>query len=194
MKMAYVLGAAIIGAAGIGLFVTTPKDQPKQQQVRVAAENADLPPGHPPTGGAVDESEELPPGHPAVGDEQQDMPPGHPQVGSATDLPPGHPEAAAAPAPAQGDAAGDVSGEVLETIQVSSYTYLRLKTPKGEVWAAVGKTDLSKGQHVDIQRATLMHDFSSPTLKRSFKEIYFGMLAPTKPRGDKPSKGANTPL
>ncbi|MEZ4228839.1 MAG: hypothetical protein R3B89_06730 [Polyangiaceae bacterium] len=176
--MAYVLGAAIIGAAGIGLFLTNPKDQGKGQ-ARVAAENTELPPGHPPTTPGDDPGGAMPPGHPAVGN---DMPPGHPAVGN--EMPPGHPGTGSGE-PAQGDAAKNVSGEVLETIQVSSYTYVRLKTEQGEAWAAVGKTELQKGQKIEIQRVTLMHDFSSPTLGRTFKEIYFGNLAPTQPHGDK---------
>ena len=32
-----------------------------------------------------------------------------------------------------------VKGKVLETKDVEPYTYLRLKTKDGEVWAAVGK-------------------------------------------------------
>lgn len=187
MKMAYVLGAAIIGAAGIGFFVTTPKE-PQAERPSVAAENPQLPPGHPPTEPGVDPADDLPPGHPPMGNADP-MPPGHPPVGSGTDLPPGHPGADAPKEPARGDAAGNVSGNVLETIQVSSYTYVRLKTEKGEVWAAVGKTELEKGQHIEIQRVTLMQDFSSPSLGRTFKEIYFGVLGPTKPRGDAAGKG-----
>ncbi len=192
MKMAYVLGAAIIGAAGIGFFLTNPK-QPQVDHPSVVAEDPALPPGHPPTDMEAEPGGAMPPGHPAVGDEPNAMPPGHPQVGSAPGAPPGHPGAEMAQ-PAQGDAAKNVSGEVLETIQVSSYTYVRLKTDQGEAWAAVGKTELAKGQRVEIQRVTLMHDFSSPTLGRTFKEIYFGNLAPAEPRGDKPGAAANTPL
>src|SRR5450432_233401 len=44
--------------------------------------------------------------------------------------------AAPADAPPAADGAG-LNGEVLETLPVSKYTYLRLRTAAGEVWAAV---------------------------------------------------------
>ena len=77
-----------------------------------------------------------------------------------------------APAPA-----AVVKGEVLEVKDVESYTYLRLKTADGEVWAAVGKAPVKKGAKVTIENVTVMNNFESKTLKRTFQQIVFGNLA-----------------
>jgi hypothetical protein len=70
-----------------------------------------------------------------------------------------------------------VKGEVLEARNVANYTYLHLKTGDGETWAAVNKTPVTKGSNVTIEKAMVMHDFTSPSLKKTFKTIYFGNLA-----------------
>jgi hypothetical protein len=76
---------------------------------------------------------------------------------------------------------GAVSGEVLETMPVSKYTYLRLRGGGGEVWAAVPSAAVTIGSRVTIANATRMDDFKSATLGRTFKIIYFGVLAPSTP-------------
>jgi hypothetical protein len=83
-------------------------------------------------------------------------------------------EQAAAPA---ADSAGEPSGEVLESQDVANYTYLRLKTAAGEVWAAVPRATVRVHDQVQITGASLMRDFESKTLKRTFPSIYFGTLA-----------------
>ena len=88
--------------------------------------------------------------------------------------------AAAQPSPdAPGGAdATELSGTVLETLAVSSYTYLRLSTSTGEVWAAVPSASVEVGRRVAVANATRMLDFKSGTLDRTFEAIYFGTLAP----------------
>ena len=79
---------------------------------------------------------------------------------------------------AAADQSGDaLQGEVLETLPVSKYTYLRLQTAAGEVWAAVPSASVALHSHVQIADATRMDDFNSSTLHRTFKVIYFGTLA-----------------
>src|ERR1019366_4479689 len=78
----------------------------------------------------------------------------------------------AAPAPA-----AVIKGEVLEVKDVESYTYLRLKTADGEVWAAVGKAPVKKGAKVTIENAMMMSNFESKSLKKTFDKIVFGSLA-----------------
>ncbi len=73
-----------------------------------------------------------------------------------------------------------LEGEVLEAKDVSIYTYLHLKTGKGEIWAAVNRSQLAKGDHVVVEKAMVLHDFKSPSLKQTFKTIYFGNLADAK--------------
>jgi hypothetical protein len=89
---------------------------------------------------------------------------------------------------AAGDAAPPamqvVKGEVLEVKDVAPYTYLRLKTAKGEVWAAVNKAAVKKGAQVTIDNPMVMRNFESKTLKRTFDTIVFGTLAgPAGPAG-----------
>lgn len=73
--------------------------------------------------------------------------------------------------------ANTLQGEVLEVLNVDSYTYLRLKTASGEAWAAVTTAALSKGAKVTIANAMPMTNFESKTLKRRFDRVYFGHLA-----------------
>ena len=92
----------------------------------------------------------------------------------ASDSAPSDPPASdSAPEPAQDTA---LSGEVLESIPVSKYTYLRLRSADGEVWAAVPSASVAIGSRVAIANATRMDDFKSATLGRIFKVIYFGTL------------------
>jgi DNA/RNA endonuclease YhcR with UshA esterase domain len=72
-----------------------------------------------------------------------------------------------------------VKGEVLEVKDVESYTYLRLKTKDGEIWAAVGKAPVKKGAEVTIENAMVMNNFESKSLKQTFQTIIFGNLAGT---------------
>src|SRR5436853_5444531 len=69
-----------------------------------------------------------------------------------------------------------VKGEVLEAKDVEIYTYLRLKTKDGEVWAAVNKTPIKKGAQVTIENAMEMRDFKSKGLNKTFDKIVFGTL------------------
>jgi hypothetical protein len=87
-----------------------------------------------------------------------------------------------------------VKGEILETRDVDSYTYLRLKTADGEIWAAVPTTTAKKGAQVTIANPMTMENFESKALKKKFDRIVFGQLtepgaatAPTaSPQGAKP--------
>ncbi len=73
-------------------------------------------------------------------------------------------------------AATVVKGEVLEVLEVESYTYLRLKTKDGETWAAVGRAPVKKGAKVTIENVMVMNNFESKTLKKTFPTILFGTL------------------
>jgi hypothetical protein len=84
---------------------------------------------------------------------------------------------AAAPEPT-GVTSDSVTGTVLETMDAAGYTYMRLKTPKGEIWAAVQKATVKKGSEVTIVNAMPMNNFESKTLKRNFDVIFFGNLGP----------------
>jgi hypothetical protein len=72
-----------------------------------------------------------------------------------------------------------VQGEVQEAKDAAGYTYLRLQTSAGEAWAAVPKASVKKGDQVTVQHPMVMNDFTSQTLHKTFKTIYFGTLAGT---------------
>lgn len=82
----------------------------------------------------------------------------------------------APPAPVAA-APASIKGKVLEVKDVETYTYLRLKTGKGEMWAAVNKAPVKVGSEVTIENVTMMANFESKTLKRKFDQIAFGSLA-----------------
>jgi len=69
-----------------------------------------------------------------------------------------------------------ITGTVLETLDVSSYTYVRFETPDGEVWAAVPQARLEVGAQVVIANPQEMSNFESKALGRTFDTIYFGTL------------------
>jgi hypothetical protein len=109
---------------------------------------------------------------------------------AAAPAPASAPMAAAAPAAAPTEpahtpfpsaAAADPdlpSGTVAEVMQVPNYTYLRITTPRGDVWAAVSSDpQLATGQKVSMATASKMEGFASKTLGRTFDEIWFGQLA-----------------
>lgn len=75
-------------------------------------------------------------------------------------------------------AEGELIGTVLEVLPAPPYVYLRLKAPRGEVWAAVEASPVAVGSQVTVANAILMKGFASSTLNRTFDEVYFGSLAP----------------
>ncbi|OIQ69621.1 hypothetical protein GALL_487760 [mine drainage metagenome] len=79
--------------------------------------------------------------------------------------------------PAAASPATSLSGEVLEVKNVPNYTYLRLKTGTGDVWAAVATAPVKSGDKVTVEQAEQMDNFESKTLKQTFAVIYFGSLA-----------------
>jgi hypothetical protein len=57
------------------------------------------------------------------------------------------------------------------------YTYMKLSSGGGEVWAAVNAAKVKKGQTVTVVNAMAMDGFESKTLHRKFDRILFGSLA-----------------
>jgi len=92
-------------------------------------------------------------------------------------------EAAPPPAP-------PVKGEVLEVLDTDAFTYMRLRTPKGETWAAVGKAPVKKGEQVTITSPAVMQNFHSKSLNRTFDTIVMGRLAGAPGATATPSAGS----
>jgi hypothetical protein len=97
---------------------------------------------------------------------------------------------------AAGDAAPPgappVKGEVLEVLDTDAFTYMRLRTAKGETWAAVSKAAVKKGEQVTIDNPTVMQNFQSKSLKRTFDTIVMGRLAGA-PGAPAPAMAAGAP-
>ncbi len=73
--------------------------------------------------------------------------------------------------------ASSLSGKVLEVKHADSYTYLRLKTKDGEMWAATSRAAIAKGAEVQLDHVMVMTNFQSKALNRKFDQIVFGDLA-----------------
>jgi hypothetical protein len=69
-----------------------------------------------------------------------------------------------------------MTGTVVETMNAGQYTYIRLKTSKGDIWAAVTQQALKAGSEVTIGNAMWMDNFESKTLNRTFEHILFGAI------------------
>ena len=103
------------------------------------------------------------------------------EAAPAASLPTGHPVVAAQslgdmPEPAEmAGAAAMASGTVLELLTGGGYTYARVSLDDGdrEIWVAGPETSLEIGQEVGIAGAMSMGAFSSPSLERTFDDLYF---------------------
>ena len=95
---------------------------------------------------------------------QQPSPP------AAAGVTPAPAHATAAPA----DAAGKVLvGPVLETMDASSYTYVRVQGDTGDMWAAAPQFRVKVGDRVRVPLEMPMTNFHSSALKRDFPLLYF---------------------
>jgi hypothetical protein len=88
------------------------------------------------------------------------------------------PVSAAAPVAAPGAPAGGqvMRGKILEKVDVSQYSYLKLATASGDTWAAVEKNDHKVGDEVAVANPFPMQNFESKELNRKFDVVYFGSL------------------
>jgi hypothetical protein len=87
---------------------------------------------------------------------------------------------AAQAAPQMGGGTSAVQGKVLEARNVEGYTYLKLQTAAGEVWAAVPTSSVKPGAQVVIGNSMVMQNFESRTLNRKFDKILFGQIVDPK--------------
>lgn len=75
-----------------------------------------------------------------------------------------------------GQSANLLKGKVLERLDASGYSYLRLSTSTGEVWAAVPQSEIKAGEEVAIADPMPMDGFETKTLNRKFDRIFFGTI------------------
>ncbi|MEI7841910.1 MAG: nucleotide-binding protein [Gallionellaceae bacterium] len=69
-----------------------------------------------------------------------------------------------------------VTGVVQEVIDVENFTYLNLKTKEGDVWAAIINASIKKGSQVTLENVTVMKNFESKALKKTFPTVLFGSI------------------
>ena len=66
-----------------------------------------------------------------------------------------------------------MTGPVLETMNAANYTYVRVKTATGDIWAAANQFKIAVGDQVVVPLNMPMQNSRSGTLKRTFPLIYF---------------------
>lgn len=66
-----------------------------------------------------------------------------------------------------------MSGKVVETMNVASYTYLELEDKGRKTWYAVPVTKVAPGETLTVRPAFEMTNFRSRELNRTFDRIYF---------------------
>ncbi len=71
------------------------------------------------------------------------------------------------------NAAETISGKVLETTNVASYTYIQIDTGKAKVWAATPTIKVEVGDAVVIVNSMSVAGYHSRALDRDFDSVYF---------------------
>jgi hypothetical protein len=120
-------------------------------------------------------------------------------------LAPMAPVAPIAPEPAEEHSDAPVAtqileGEALETLDVPEYTYIRIgRKGAADEWVAVTSAKVKVGDNVRFESQTVMTNFTSAKLKRTFERIHFGKLAgqdaaqgPADPHGSMVMPGEKT--
>ena len=80
---------------------------------------------------------------------------------------------AAAPIQAAPDAAGAISGKVVETMNAAGYTYVLIDTGAKKSWVAAPQFAVKVGDTAAIADAMPMKNYQSKTLNRTFDVVYF---------------------
>lgn len=80
------------------------------------------------------------------------------------------------PSPIAPGQANSAEGTVAERIDVDGYTYLRLSTGSGDIWAAVPTNPVKVGTAVKLANPMPIEHFHSKTLNRDFDQILFATL------------------
>lgn len=64
-------------------------------------------------------------------------------------------------------------GTVLQSIDSNSYTYIQVKLEQQTIWLAAPRIKLTEGQQIAFPNGTLMRNFYSRKLKRTFEGVIF---------------------
>lgn len=83
------------------------------------------------------------------------------------------PASQAQPAGAMNQAGNTLSGKVVETMNAAGYTYVCLENGGTKTWVAVPESKVKVGQQLACQPGSVMQNFKSKTLNRTFESIIF---------------------
>ncbi len=64
-------------------------------------------------------------------------------------------------------------GEILSIENAMGYKYLKVKEDGKELWVAIANAPVKVGEKIGYDKQTIMKDFKSKSLNKSFKEIIF---------------------
>jgi len=98
----------------------------------------------------------------------------------------------------QEEDSGNISGKVVETMNAGGYTYVCVEKKGKKTWVAVPEMKVTVGSKMSFQPGSVMPNFTSKTLNRTFDSIVFsggpvaagGQAAPGMPVGDPTHAGS----
>ena len=74
---------------------------------------------------------------------------------------------------ADSDRAITHSGTIIETFNVSGYTYMNIETEGDKLWVAIPESAVSSGEKVTFAEGMVMKNFHSKALDKTFESIIF---------------------
>lgn len=119
---------------------------------------------------AAPASTTMPGGHPSI--PASAMPEGHPST-PARVMPKEHPSVEATAAPDASAANLPNEGEVVDFKDAGAYTYFEVTYKDKTRWLAAPKTPVAKGSVIRYGNGSMMNNFPSKSLNRTFSEIIF---------------------
>jgi hypothetical protein len=69
-----------------------------------------------------------------------------------------------------------ITGTVVERVDGSPYSFLRLETEKGEVWVAVPMAEVPKKAKLTVKNGEVVKNFESKQGGRKFEAVVFGVM------------------
>jgi hypothetical protein len=87
----------------------------------------------------------------------------------------------------QEEGSGNISGKVVETMNAGGYTYVCVEKNGKKTWVAVPQMKVTVGSKMSFQPGSVMPNFTSKTLNRTFESIVFSGGPVTAGSSDKPS-------
>lgn len=69
--------------------------------------------------------------------------------------------------------ANNLSGKVVETLSSGGYTYVNIEKDGSKTWVAIPQTKISVGQEMSFKPGSVMTNFTSKSLNRTFDTIIF---------------------